>query len=75
MAIFKEFMHCVGTPSHPQILHLFQFAGEMSNSHMYEFLQNNLYSYDMIADSLRKIQISENREKINVQRLIYQGVN
>ena len=29
----------------------------------------------MIADSLRKIPISENREKITVQRLIYQGVN
>jgi len=29
----------------------------------------------MIADSLRKIHISENREKITVQRLIYQRVN
>jgi len=29
----------------------------------------------MIGDSLRKIQISENREKITVQRLMYQGVN
>ena len=43
MAIFKGFMHCVNTPSHSQILHLFQFAGEMSNS------QNNPYSY-MIAE-------------------------
>ena len=49
MAIFKEFMHCVNTPSHSQILHLFQFAGEMSNSHMYKFPQNNPYSY-MIAE-------------------------
>jgi hypothetical protein len=63
-----EFMYCVNTPSHSQILHLFQFAGEMSNSHMYKFFQNNLYSYNMIADSLRKIHISENRGK-NVQRL------
>ena len=76
MAIFNEFMHCVNTPSHSQILHLFfQFAGEMSNSHMYKFPQNNLYSYNMIADSLRKIHISENREKLTVQRLIYQRVN
>jgi len=29
----------------------------------------------MIADSLRKIHISENRENITVQRLIYQRVN
>jgi len=29
----------------------------------------------MIADSLRKIHITENREKVTVQRLIYQGVN
>jgi len=29
----------------------------------------------MIVDNLRKIHISENREKITVQRLIYQGVN
>jgi hypothetical protein len=65
MAIFKEFMHCVNTPFHSQILHLFQFADEMSNSHIYKFSQNNLYSYNIIADSLRKIQISENREKNN----------
>jgi hypothetical protein len=39
---------------------------------MYKFLQNNLYSCNMIADSLRKIHISENREKITVQKLIYQ---
>jgi hypothetical protein len=29
----------------------------------------------MIADSLRKIHISENRVKITVQRLIYQVAN
>jgi hypothetical protein len=40
MAIFKEFMHCVNTPFHSQILHLFQFADEMSNSHIYKFSQN-----------------------------------
>jgi len=53
----------------------FQFADEMSNSHIYKFSQNNLYSYNIFADSLRKIHISENREKITVQRLKYQGVN
>ena len=77
MAIFKDFMHCVNTlhfVSHLQILHLFHFAGEMSNSHIHKFPQNNLYSF-MIADSLRKIHISENKGKITVQRLIYQGVN
>ena len=75
MTIFKVYMHCVNTPFHSQILHLFQFADEMSNSHMYKFSQNNLYSYNIIADSLRKIHISENREKITVHRLKYQGVN
>ena len=29
----------------------------------------------MIADNLRKFYITENRENITVQRLIYQGVN
>jgi hypothetical protein len=37
--------------------------------------QNNLYSYNIIADSLKKIHISENREKITVQKLKYQSVN
>ena len=69
-------MHCVNTPFHSQILHLFQFADEMSNSHIYKFSQNNLYSFNIIiADSLRKIHISENREKITIQRLKYQDVN
>ena len=45
MPIFKEFMHYVNTPSYSQILHLFQNAGEMSNSHMYKFPQNNLHVY------------------------------
>jgi hypothetical protein len=76
MAIFKEFiMQCVNTPFHSQILHLFLFADEMSISYIYKFSQNNLYSYNIIADSLRKIHISENREKITVQRLKYQGVS
>jgi hypothetical protein len=60
-------MHCVNTPSHSQMLHLFQFADEMSNSHIYKFSQNNLYSYNIIADSLRKIHITENREKITTK--------
>ena len=68
-------MHCVNTPFHSQILHLFQFADEMSNSHIYKFSQNNLYSYNIIVDSLRKIHISEHREKVTVHRLINQGVN
>ena len=63
MAIFKEFMHCVNTPFHSQILHLFQFADEMSDSHIYKYSQNNL---------LRKIHISENRKnnctKIEIPR-------
>jgi hypothetical protein len=77
MAIFKKFMHCVNTPFHTQMLHLFQFAGEMSNSHIYKFPQNNLYSYIAIIWLLTvwEIHISENRDKITVQRLIYQGVN
>ena len=66
MAIFKEFMHCVNTPSISLTnFTSFQFAGEMSNFHIYKFPQNNLYFYNMIADSLRKIHISENREKNN----------
>jgi hypothetical protein len=72
MAIFKEFMHGVDTPFRSQILHLFQFGYEMSNSHIYKFSQNNLYSYNIIADSLRKIHISENRKnnctKIEIPR-------
>ena len=67
MAIFKECMRCVNTPFHSQILHLFQFANEMSNSDIYKFSQNNLYSNNLIADSLRKIHISENREKITTK--------
>ena len=63
MAIFKEFIHCVNTPFHSQILHLFQFADEMSKSLIYKFPQNSLYSYNIITDSLRKIHISENRKK------------
>ena len=66
MAIFKEFMHCVNTPSISLTnFTSFQFAGEMSNFHIYKFPQNNLYFYNMIADGLRKIHISENREKNN----------
>jgi hypothetical protein len=42
---------------------------------IYKFSQNKLYSYNIIADSLRKIHISENREIITVQRLKYQGAN
>jgi competence protein ComGF len=54
-------------PTHKFCIFFFQFAGEMSNSHMYKFPQNNLYSYNMIADSLRKIHTSENREKITTK--------
>jgi len=59
----KGYFQGIYAPSHSQILYLFQFAGDMSNSHMYKFPQNNLYSYNMIAHSLRKINISGNREK------------
>ena len=71
MAIFKEL--CQHTISLTNVTS-FQFAGEMANSHIYKFPQNNLYSYNVITDSLGKIDISENRDKITVQRLIYQGV-
>ena len=54
---------CKHTISLTNFTSFFQFAGEMSDYHMYKFFQNNLYSYNMIADSLRKIHISENREK------------
>ena len=74
MAIFKEFMHCVNTPFHSQILHLFQFADEMSNSHIYKFSQNNLYSYNIIADSMEKDSYFRKQRKKTVQRLKYQGV-
>ena len=62
----KGYFQGIYAPSHPQILYLFQFAGEM-----YKFPQNNLYSYNIIAHSLRKIHISGNREKKTIQRLIY----
>ena len=66
MAIFKEFMHCVNTPFHSQILHLFQFADEMSNSHIYKFSQNNLYSYNVIAGCTKlRNEIETQRTKRN----------
>jgi hypothetical protein len=46
---------------------LCRFADEMTNSHIYKFSQNNLYSYNIIANCLRKIHISENRETITVR--------
>ena len=39
----------MSTPFHSQILHLFQFADEKSNSHIYKFSQNILCSYNVIA--------------------------
>ena len=75
MAIFKEFIYRVNTPSHSQILHLFFRMQKCEILTCINFPQNNLYSYNIIADNLRKIHISENREKIAVQRLIYQRVN
>ena len=70
MAIFKEFMHCVNTPFHSQILHLFQFADEMSNSHIYKFSQNNLYSYNIIMekDSYFRKQRKNNCTNIEIPR-------
>ena len=61
---------CKYTISLTQFTSFFQFAGEMSNSHMYKFFQNYLYSYNMIANSLRKIHISENREKNNCSEIV-----
>ena len=64
-AIFKEFM--------PHLTHkcyiFFQFAGDMPNSHMYKFPQNNLYSYNKIAHNLRKIHISGNGERNNCSKI------
>ena len=74
MAIFKEFMHCVNTPFHSQILHLFQFADEMSNSHIYKSLKITYIPIILLLAVWRKIHISENSEKITVQRLKYKGV-
>ena len=65
----KGYIQGIYAPSHSQILYLFQFTGEMSNSHMYKFPQNNLYSYNIIAHSLRKIHISGNREKIKCSKI------
>ena len=69
MAIFKEFMHCVLTPFHSQILHLFQFADEMSNSQIYKFSQNNLYSYNIIADSMEKDSYFRKQRKNNCTKI------
>jgi hypothetical protein len=38
-------------------LHLFQFADEMSNSHIYKFSQNNLYSYNIYRPVFYKMPI------------------
>ena len=66
MAIFKESMHCVNTLFHSQILHLFQFADEMSNSHIYKFSQNNLYSHNVIAGCTKlRNEIETQRTKRN----------
>ena len=59
-------MHCVNTPS-LTLTNITSFTDEMSNSHMYKLPQNNLYSYYMIAHSLRKIHISENKEKLLIK--------
>ena len=53
-------MHCALT-------NITSLTDEMSNSHMYKLPQNNLYSYYMIAHSLRKIHISENKEKLLIK--------
>jgi hypothetical protein len=42
---------CKHTISLTKFTSFFQFAGEVSNSHMYQFPQKNIYSYIMIADS------------------------
>ena len=66
MAIFKEFMHCVNTPF-PS--HLYQFADEMSDSHIYKFSQNNLYSYNIIADSMEKDSYFRKQRKNNCTKI------
>jgi hypothetical protein len=53
----------------PKLLQLsFLFSGRLGRGRVDSIPQNNLYSYNVIADSLRKSHISENREKITVQR-------
>ena len=73
MAIFKEFMHCVNTPFHSQIVHFFQFADEMSNSHIYKFSQNNPYSCNIIAefdkDSYFRKQRKNDCTKIDIPKV------
>ena len=75
MAIFKEFMHCVNTPFHSQMLHRFQLADEMSNSHIYKFSQNNLYSYNYYCRQFEKDSYFRKQRKNNCTKLKYQGVN
>ena len=75
MAIFEEFMHLC---KHHLTLKFYIFFRLQVKCQIlvYKFPQNNLYSYNMIAHSLRKIHISENREKKNCSKIdIYQGVN
>ena len=60
---------CKHTISLTKFTSFFQFAGKVSNSHMYQFPQKNIYSYNMIADSLRKIHISENIEENNHSKI------
>ena len=64
MAIFKELMHCVNTPFQSQILHLFSLQMKCQ---ILTLINSLKITYNIIADSLRKIHISENREKITVQ--------
>ena len=52
------------------MLYIFQFAGEMSNSHMYKFPQINLYSYNSNVQFGKDSYFRQQR-KTTVQRLIY----
>jgi hypothetical protein len=61
--------------SHSQILHLFQFAGEMSNSHMYKFPQITYIPIIWLLTVRERFIFQKTEKKNTVQRLVYQGVN
>ena len=71
----KCFCQGIYAPSHSQILYLVQLAGEMSNSHMYKSPQNNIYSYNIIAQFEKGSDFRQQRKKLFKDWYIHQGVN
>ena len=74
MAIFKEFMHCVNTPFHSQIYIFFSLQMKCQILTFINSLKITYIPIILLLTVWREIHISENREKITVQRLKYQGV-